>query len=89
LTGTFRGSEDLGFHAGHGPKGAGAICDPTAFSGIIEVAPGILGPHHGGVTVDLVEPEQEPMEFPWARIVTRQVFRDISPWVVITVGSVG
>jgi len=89
LTGAFRGSEDLGFYAGHGPKGVGAICDPTAFSGVVKVAPGVLGPRHGGVKVDLVEPGHEPMGFPWTQIVTQQVFRDILPWVVITVGSCG
>ena len=89
LTGAFRGSEHLGSYYGHSPKGVGAICDPTAFSGVVEVAPGVLGPRHGGVMVDLVEPDQEPTEFPWTRIVIQQVFRDIMPWVVITVGSQG
>jgi hypothetical protein len=85
LTGAFRGSEDLGFFGGHGPKGVGAICDPTAFSGVVKVAPGVLGPRHGEVKVDLVEPGHEPMEFP-GKIVTEQVFRDIFPWLVIRVG---
>ena len=53
LTGVFHGTEHLGAYAGHGPKGVGAICDPTAFSGIIEVGPGVLGPRYGTVTVDL------------------------------------
>jgi hypothetical protein len=88
LTGTFRGCEALGHYAGHGPKGVGATCDPTAFSGVVKLAPNVLGPRHGAVTVDLVEPGQEPTEFP-GRIVTRQVFRDITPWVVITVGLSG
>jgi hypothetical protein len=87
LTGAFRGSEHLGVYYGHAPKSVGAICDPTAFSGVVEVAPSVLGPRHGGVTVDLVEPGHEPTAFPWAQIVTRQVFCDILPWVVITVGS--
>jgi hypothetical protein len=37
LTGEFRDTEDLGFYAGHGPKGIGAICDPTAFSGVVSL----------------------------------------------------
>lgn len=53
LTGAFRGSESLGFYAGHGPKSVGAICDPTAFSGVVKAAPGVLGPCHGEVKVDL------------------------------------
>ena len=87
LTGAFRGSEHLGAYYGHAPKRVGAICDPTAFSGVVEVAPGVLGPRHGGVTVDLVEPGHEPTVFPLTKIVTRQVFREMLPWVVITVGS--
>lgn len=87
LTGVFRGSEHLGVYWGHGPKSVGAICDPTAFSGVVEIAAGVLGPSHGGITVDLVEPGQEPIAFPWTQIVTRQVFSDILPRVVITVGS--
>jgi len=88
LTGVFRGCEDLGSYFGHSPKGVGAICDPAAFSGVVRVAPGVLGPRHGGVTVHLVEPDHEPTEvFSGTRIVTRQVFRDALPWVVITVVS--
>jgi hypothetical protein len=43
LIGEFRGTEHLGAYAGHGPKSVGAICDPAAFTGIVEVAPGVLG----------------------------------------------
>ena len=87
LTGTFRGTEHLGAYFGHGPKSVGAVCDPAAFSGVVEVAPGVLGPRNGGVTVDLVEPGNEPTDFPWTSIVKRQVFDDILPNVAITVGS--
>ena len=89
LTGAFRGTEHLGGFFGHGPKSVGAICDPTAFSGVVEVAPGVLGPRDGGVTVDLVEPGCEPIAFPLTKITRREVFRDILPWVVITIGSCG
>jgi hypothetical protein len=44
LTGTFRGTELLGAYMGYGPKSVGAICHPSAFSGVVEVAPGVLGP---------------------------------------------
>ncbi len=43
LTGAFRGSEHLGVYYGHAPKSVGAICDPRAFSGVVEVAPGMWG----------------------------------------------
>jgi hypothetical protein len=89
LTGTFRGSEHLGVFAGHFPKSVGAICDPTAFSGVVEVALGVLGPQHGVVEVDLVEPGHELTRSTGTQIVTRQVFRDLLPWVVITAGVSG
>jgi hypothetical protein len=85
LTGVFRGTEHLGTYGGHGPKGVGAICNPTAFSGVVEVAPGILGPRSGQVVLDLVEPGCEPMAF--SQIVPQEVFRDIVPWLVIRIVS--
>jgi hypothetical protein len=86
LTGTFRGTEHLGAHMGHGPKGVGAICDPTAFSGVVEVTPGVLGPRDGQVVVDLVEPGCEPL--PWPNVLVQQeIFQDIVPWVVIRIVS--
>lgn len=86
LTGAFTGTVHLGSYAGHAPKSEGAICDATAFSGIVEVPSGVLGPRHGVVTVDLVEPDHEPHDHPWAQIYERAVFRHALPWVVITVG---
>ena len=74
---------------GYGPKSVGAICDPAAFSRVVEVAPGVLGPRDGGVTVDLVEPGCDPAAFPWTNIARREVISDIPPWVVITIGSCG
>jgi hypothetical protein len=71
LTGTFRGTEHLGAYAGHGPKTVGAICDPAAFSGVVEVPIGILGPRDGSVLVDLVEPECEPISWPLSEAVRR------------------
>ena len=87
LTGTFRGTENLGAHGGHGPKSVGAICDPTAFSGVVEVPPGVLGPRDGTVVIDLVEPGCEPLSLMLTRVVRKDVFRDFVPWVVMRVGS--
>jgi hypothetical protein len=84
LTGTFRGTEHLGAYGGHGPKGVGAICDPSAFHGVVEAPPGVLGPVDGQVVVDLVEPGCEPLEWP-VPVVQQQVFRDVVPWVVIRI----
>lgn len=87
LRGAFRGCVSLGCLSGFGPKSVGAICDPTAFSGIVKLEPNVLGPSHGWIAVDLVEPGQEPTEYS-GRIITRQVFKDFLPWVVITVGAI-
>lgn len=59
---------------GHGPKSVGAICDPTAFSGVVEVPPGVLGPHDGTVVVDLVEPGCEPLSLMLTRSFERRSF---------------
>jgi hypothetical protein len=89
LSGAFRGIEHLGTYSGHGGRSIGAICDPSLFSGVVEVAPGILGPRHGAVAVELVEPEHEPLELFWERVVVERIFRDTIPWIVIRVGSPG
>jgi hypothetical protein len=89
LTGVFRGTEHLGAYSGHG-KAAGAICDPALFSGVVEVPPGVLGPRHGAVAVDLVEPGHEQLlDLFWKRTVVQQIFCDTTPNVVIRVGSPG
>jgi len=75
----------LGAHGGYGPKTVGAICDPADFTGVLEVAPGILGPRDGMVVVDLVEPGHDPISWPFEEV-ARQTFKDALPWVVIRVG---
>ena len=89
LTRDFKGAVTLGAFFGHGPKGVGAICNPTDFSGVVEVSSGVLGPRDGGVTVDLVEPGCEPPAFAWTKIVRRQIFSDTVPHIIITVGMCG
>ncbi len=93
LTEAFRESEHLGLYAGHG-KSSGAVCDPTAFDGVVVVEPGILGPKDGSVGVDLVTPEYEPtwnaddigQRFYLRGVHQRQVFpRHGRPSVVITI----
>jgi hypothetical protein len=85
LTGAFRGTAHLGAYMGHDPKGVGAICDLTAFSGVVEVAPGVLGPRRGSVIVDLVQPGCQPM--PCNNVIQHEVFRDSLPQVVIRITS--
>jgi hypothetical protein len=84
LTNAFRGTENLGGYGGHGPKTVGARCDPSAFSGIVEAVPGVLGPRNGRVVVDIVEPGCEPIAWP-GEIVQQQVFADTVPGVVIRI----
>jgi hypothetical protein len=86
LTGSFQGTVDLGIDAGYAPKAVGAIYDPTAFSGVVKVPSGVLGPKYGAVGVVLVEPGHAPPDYTWGyEVVTQMVFRDVSPHVVITV----
>jgi hypothetical protein len=86
LTGDFRGTEHLGAYAGYGPKSVGAICESSAFSGVVEVPSGILGAKDGLIIVDLVEPDHEPITWPFKEI-KHQIFKDDVPWIVIRVGT--
>jgi hypothetical protein len=84
LTGSFRGVEHLGAYGGHGLEAVGAICDPEDFTGVFEVAPGVLGPRDGTITVDLVEPGCEPVASPEVEA-TRRTFPDVNPNVVVRI----
>jgi large subunit ribosomal protein L30 len=85
LTGAFRGTEHLGAYGGHSPRSVGAVCNPKAFSGVMFVPPGVLGPADGMVIVDLVEPNCDPIS--WPNVVQQEIFTDIVPWVVIRIAS--
>ncbi|MSO68795.1 MAG: hypothetical protein EXQ98_00720 [Alphaproteobacteria bacterium] len=92
LTHAFSKSEHLGLYGGHG-KGTGAVCDRSAFDGVVIVEPGILGPRSGSVGIDLVEPkylpewnEGEGQRFYLQAPHRRDVFpRNGRPSVVITI----
>jgi hypothetical protein len=85
LTYAFKETEHLGAQMGYAPKQVGAICDPADFSGVVEVAPGVLGPRDGSVAVDLVAPNCEPLDL--LNVVQKEIFRDTVPWIVIRVCS--
>jgi hypothetical protein len=83
LTAAFRGVQPFVNLVGHG-KGSGVVCDPKAFDGVVEVEPGVLAPHHGSVSVDLVEPGYAPKYD--LRVPKRRTFpRGVLPSVVITI----
>jgi hypothetical protein len=83
LSAAFRGHEHIGAYKGHGTR-TGAVCDPTAFDGVVKVEPRILGPIHGSIAFDLAEPGYEPK--PDLRVPQRQVFRrGARPSVIITI----
>jgi hypothetical protein len=92
LTAAFRESEHLGLYMGHG-KSTGAVCDPTAFDGLVIVEPGILGPKDGSVGVDLVAPGYEATwecdiadRFYFIGVHQREIFvRAPRPSIVITI----
>jgi hypothetical protein len=92
LTATFKESEHLGMYMGHG-KNTGAVCDPKAFDGLVIVEPGILGPKHGSVGVDLLAPGYEATwsqdiadRFYFGGVVQREIFsRSPRPSVAITI----
>lgn len=85
LTGKFSGTEHLGGHMGHGTI-VGAIYHPNDFNGLVRARKGVLGPRHGMVLVDLVEPGHEPLSHP-GQIVRETVFKDFLPLVVIRIAS--
>lgn len=71
---------------GFTPKNTGAICDPKAFTGIVEVASGILGPRQGCIGVCLTEPGSGLPDYTWAyQVFTQTVFREVSPHVVVSI----
>jgi len=92
LDADFRESEPLGLFMGHG-KGSGAVCDPSVFDGLVIVEPGILGPKHGSIGVDLIAAGYEATweqdianRFYFGAVVRRQIFsRSPRPSVAITI----
>jgi hypothetical protein len=84
LTGAFRGTETLGGYGGHGAR-IGAVCDPTDFNGVVEVAPDLLGERKGSVFVDLVEPGREPITC--YNVIKKKIFTDTVPNVVIRISA--
>lgn len=87
LTDAFKGTVHLGIYGGYAPKSTGAVCEPSNFSGVVEIESGILGPRDGSIALDLVEPGCEPISHYFTRVFKHQVFKDTLPWIVVTVGQ--
>ena len=88
LNDSFRNTEHLVAFGGYGPKRVGALCDPSAFDGIVELPPGVLGPSDGSALIDLVEPGCEPISWP-APVIRQETFEHAVPWLVIRVAANG
>jgi hypothetical protein len=88
LTAAFTGAETLGVYGGHG-RSSGAVCNHAAFTGVVAVEPGILGPRHGAIAIDLIGPGAEPFPF-IGEVVQQEIFaRGNRPSVAITIGIPG
>jgi len=87
LTGSFKGTEHLGIYGGHAGPSIGAICDPGAFTGVVEVEPSMLGPRNGAVSVDLAEPGCDPPVFLTKQVMRHVFHRTDRPSVVIGIGE--
>ena len=69
------------------------MCDPSVFDGLVIVEPGILGPKHGSIGVDLIAAGYEATweqdianRFYFGAVVRRQIFsRSPRPSVAITI----
>jgi len=85
-TDSFRGAEQIISQKGFGPKTVGAKFDPTCFTGVLEVKAGVLGPIHGYVSIDLVEPGYEPVpHFDDTEPMYQVIFKEAIPWLVVRV----
>lgn len=84
LNGVFSGRESLGTYVGFGPKSVGAVAGQAQFSDVIVIKPGVLGPRHGRIDIDLVAPAVHALPT-GDDIVTSRTMRDFAPWLDITV----
>jgi hypothetical protein len=86
LTGQFKGTVNLGYFGGHATNLA--TCDPSLLDGVVEIAPGVLGPTRSTVCVDLAEPGCQTVTALSAhKIIQREIFTNLEPHVVITIHS--
>lgn len=71
---------------GFTPTNTGAVCDPTAFTGIVEVESGVLGPQDGSIGVILTQPDSSLPNYTWAyEVLIQKIFREVLPHVVVSI----
>jgi hypothetical protein len=85
ISNAFRGIECLGEFSGYGPKSVGAVCDPADFTDVIRVPARVLGPKHGVISVQLLEPGLKPPVAQTYPLVVERVFRDCVPCLAVSV----
>ena len=88
FTGEFKGTVHVGMFAFsvQGTKAVGAVCDPEDFDEVIEIDPGLVQ-GKGYIAVDLVEPGREPITLKPAVVLKEETIKEVTPWVVVRVGT--
>jgi hypothetical protein len=85
----FHGTEQLVTRpiASDEPRAFGVICDPTKFYEVMEVSITLISSkkHETMVSVDLTEPDGEPIITPGGTILAQHAFADSIPWILVTV----
>lgn len=86
--GSFRGTKHLvsfGLAKGES-KLLNQTCNPTEYSDVFEIPDSLLQPEKYSTCVyfDLVEPGIEPVLYPGASILKQATYKDVVPWIVIT-----
>ena len=69
-----------------GPRLTHAPCQVEDYADVFEIAVSDLRPDPGGtmLSVDLTAPSGQPSLAPGARVLRQAIFRDATPWIMIT-----
>jgi hypothetical protein len=85
----FKGTEQLVTRsiASDEPRSFGVPCNPDEFSEVMEVPISIISPlkYETHISVDLTEPDGEPIITPGSQIIAQHTFKDSVPWILVTV----
>ncbi len=77
--------------ASNEPRAVGVLCQPADFQDVIEVAASDVRPekYRTYISVDLTDTVSQPILVPGATIIQQSVYKDILPWIVVTVYDTG